>query len=456
MKRNVWLPLVLAALVLAGCGEQGPEYITVGEETYPADVQQLDLREQAVSVGEYEQLRAELPECEILWKVPFQGQQLELDTRKVALESLNEGDLEALGYLTALEEIDLGDCPDRELMETLEAAFPGCTLSYTVTIGGQKLEKDAAALTLAAEELGEALEKLDYLPELREITVSDVVSDTDALLALKEACPELAIHGVFLLFDRELSTDAAEVDLSGIEMESVEAVEAVLPLFNQLEKLTLCDTGLPSEELDAMWKRHPETRVIWNVKVGYSWLRTDVTTFMPFKLGYDGLEGVEMKDKHMTEMKYLVDVVCMDLGHQGMTNIEFVRYMPNLKYLIIADSTVTDLSPLAELKNLEYLEAFMNGITDISALAGCTGLRDVNLCYNDITDITPLLELPNLENIWISSNFNLAQEQKDLLSDRFPEAKIVFMTQSSTGLGWRNLPRYYEQRDLLGMGYMVG
>lgn len=456
MKQKLLAVLVLAAVLLAGCGARGPEYITVGEETYPADIQQLDLRDKAITAVEYEQLRAALPGCEILWNLSFQGLSLPMDTQELEVNALTTEGLDDLCYLQNLNRITIGTCPEMDVLAALNAVLPDCEVRYNVTIGSQTLPMDITAAELSAGELGEALERIAYLPALTEVTVTDAVTDLEAMAALKEAYPEVSFRFTFLLFDVELSSDAAEVDLSGIEMESVDAVEAALPLFSGLERLILCDTGLPSEELDAMWKRHPETRVIWNVKVGYSWLRTDTTTLMPFKLGYDGLEGVEMKDKDMTEVKYLTDMVCMDLGHQGMTNIEFVRYMPNLKYLIIADTPVTDLSPLGELKNLEYLEAFLNGITDISPLAGCTGLRDLNLCYNDITDISPLLELPNLENIWLSSNWGLTDEQRQQVKDTFPEAKIVFMTKSSTGEGWRDLPRYYEQRNLLGMGYMVG
>lgn len=455
MKRILLATLLLAAL-LCGCAEQGPTYITVGEETYPIDAVQLDLRDRELTAEEYEQLCAALPECEIFWKVPFQGGYLEPDTRELTLTSLTAEELGNLAYLEELETLSLEDFPGGAVLEALRELLPDCEIHYCVPMGDRKIPMDTEALTLTWAELSESGSLLAYLPELKEVTLSDTVTEPDAMAVLLEACPETVFHFTFLLYDMELSSDAAEVDLSGIPMENLDAVEAALPLFNGLERLILCDTGLPSEELDGLWKRHPETRVIWNVKVGYSWLRTDTTTFMPFKLGYDGLEGIEMKDRHMTEVKYLTDIVCMDLGHQGMTNIEFVRNMPNLKYLIIADSPVKDLSPLEDLKNLEYLEAFMNHITDISPLAGCTGLRDLNLCYNEITDIEPLLELPHLENIWLSSNWGLTDEQRQQVKDTFPDAKIVFMTRSSTGEGWRELPRYYEQRALLGMGVMYG
>lgn len=456
MKRSPLPALLLAALLLGGCAEQEPAYITVGEATYPADITQLDLRDKELTPEEYTALCQALPDCEILWKVPFQGQYLDPELRQLTLDTLTEQGLENLSWLKNLEDIQIQSFPGSSVLEALAAAVPDCTIRYPVPMGDQTYSMFARQLTLCWDALSRNTEMLAWLPELTDVVLTDTVTDLETISSLIRDYPEIRFHFTFVLFDRELDSDAKEIDLSGIVMENLDAVEAALPLFSGLEQLILCDTGLPSEELDALWKRHPEIRVIWNVKVGYSWLRTDTTSFMPFKLGYDGLEGIEMTDRHMTEVKYLVDVVCMDLGHQGMTNIEFVRNMPNLKYLIIADSPVKDLSPLEDLKNLEYLEAFLNHIPDISPLAGCTGLRDVNLCYNDITDISPLLQLPHLENIWLSSNWGLTEEQRQQVRDTFPDAKIVFMTRSSTGEGWRELPRYYEQRKLLGMGVMYG
>lgn len=453
MKKNFFAAAVLVAVLLAGCGAQ-TEYITVGEATYPADAEQLDLRDREVTEEEYEQLQALLPDCEILWRLPFQGEYLDLETEELEIRSLTAEEAESLCYLKNLKRVNAEGCRDLAALELLQAAFPDCTIQCHVDIGGQSLPWDTDAVSLAWEEVPQALE---MLPRLRQVTITETVSDRKTVLEWMNAWPEVTFHWNFALCGVEVSSDAAEVDLSGIALEDTIEVEGALECFNHLEKLILCDTGLSSEELDGLWKRHPETRVIWNVKVAYFDIRTDATTLMPFQFGYDGMTGAtELKDKHMTEMQYLVDMVCMDLGHQGMTNIEFVRNMPNLKYLIIADTPVTDLSPLAELKNLEYLEVFLNGLTDISPLAECTGLRDVNLCFNNLTDITPLLELPELENIWLSGNLQLSGDQRQLLAETFPEARIEYNTSSSTGGGWRELSRYYEQRELLGMDIMVG
>jgi hypothetical protein len=37
-----------------------------------------------------------------------------------------------------------------------------------------------------------------------------------------------------------------------------------------------------------------------------------------------------------------------------------------------------------------------------------------------------------------------------------PNTRIVYTEGSSTARGWRELPNYYAQRDILGMWYMEG
>jgi Leucine-rich repeat (LRR) protein len=200
--------------------------------------------------------------------------------------------------------------------------------------------------------------------------------------------------------------------------------------------------------MDALWKRHPETRFVWSVPIRFFTVRTDATTLMPYQYGCTKLSNADAK-----ELKHLVDMVCIDFGHMGINDLSFLEYMPNLEYLILVECDIQDITPLGSLKKLKYLELFMNRVTDISALSGCESLRDVNICFNPITDISPLYEIETLENIW-ASGLACPYEQIETLIATFPNANMLtHPTHSSTAYGWRKIPGYYEQRDLLGMWY---
>lgn len=365
--------------------------------------------------------------------------------------------LKNLFYLPRLRSLSLpATALTAAQLAQLQSEYPDLSLTWSVMHQGTEIPCDVADLTLENAGADQISDLLPYLPQLSDVTLTGTVPSPAEMVSLKEAFGSILFHWDFTLFGVSTSADATEIDLSGIPMESVEELEASLPCFNGLEKVILCDSGLPSEEIDALWKRHPETRFIWNVQLGRFNVRTDITYLMPFQYGYYGTDDYgRMRDHECTEMKYLVDLVCLDMGHMYITDISFVKYMPNLEYFIIGDSWVTDLSPLAGAPKLKYLEAFFSGVEDISPLAQCHALEDVNICHNRISDFSPLLGLKNLKNIWIAGN-TIYQADKEALEAAFPDAKIIYNLSGSTGAGWRQLPNYYAMRDILGMGYMSG
>ena len=95
----------------------------------------------------------------------------------------------------------------------------------------------------------------------------------------------------------------------------------------------------------------------------------------------------------------------------------------------------------------------MTGVVDTSPLVNCKGLRDLNLCRAPLGDITPLTKLPWLEKLWIS-RCTLSREERKLLHNSLPNTHIEFDEPNCTRAGWRDLPRYFEMRDILRVPYM--
>ena len=126
--------------------------------------------------------------------------------------------------------------------------------------------------------------------------------------------------------------------------------------------------------------------------------------------------------------------------------------MPHLKYLILADTKVTDLTPLTGLKELAFLELFMLDIKDYAPLESLTGLEDLNLYYT-FGDPNVILRMTWLKNLWWNGCDGEVQLQ---LRETMPDCKFSFNSFSSTGAGWRKLPNYYAQRDMLGLDYATG
>lgn len=471
---SVLVAAALLAVVLCGCVgggsvDLGGERVASSvEELVLTDIQQvelekllslknlktLDLRQVAVTQAEYEALRAGLPECEILWKVPFQGEFLDAGTTRVYITGIREEEVETLKYVTGLKTIEVPDSGDGELIVMLREEFLDCEIRCrTVVIGGMEYAADVQALEVENADCAELAWALAFLPEVKSVSFTGAVPENEAVYELKAAYPKVEFLWDFQLWGVTVNSGDTEIDLSDIRMDSVEEVEQSLKYFNRLKKVVMCNCGISSEEMDALWKRHPETRFVWSVKIGVGTVRTDVTGYIPHKYGYAG--GGTLKDQDCTELKYLTDLVCLDLGHMAVKDLSFLEYMPNLEYLLLCGNGISDISPIANLKKLKYVELFQNNITDISPLAECPLLEDINLCYCHVADVTPLLKLENINNLWFTSMY-LEEDQIQILKDNFSHIdKLLIHPGRSTSEGWRDLPNYFAQRDVLGMWYMV-
>ena len=146
-------------------------------------------------------------------------------------------------------------------------------------------------------------------------------------------------------------------------------------------------------------------------------------------------------------------MICVDIGHMDrVTNCEWAAFMPNLKYLILAQTSIRDLTPLSGLKNLVFLELFQSTVKDYTPLLGCTGLEDLNLSYT-FGDPAPIYEMTWLKRLWWGGCW---WEARNELPTVHPNTEMEFFEVSSTGGTWREGQHYYDMRDLIGMDYMTG
>ena len=392
------------------------------------------------------------PQCDVQWMVPFQGGFISDDVENLEISTLSQEDISDLQYFTSLKSIDANACTDLDIIMELYKQYPDLDVQWQVPIGGTSYAQDSVDLEIADADATELSAQLQYLPQLKTLTLTGIVPDNDTMYELKQTYPEITFIWDFQLCGVTVNSNVAELDLSKIQMESVDEVENSLKYFNCLEKVIMFRCGIPSEDMDALWKRHPEIRFVWGACFGGQYVRTDTDHFMPWQLGYtkNGVSG--MSDYQAKELKYLVDVVAIDIGHNSIRDLSFLYYMPNVEYLMACDCGITDLTPIASLKKLKYLELFDNPITDLSPLVECPALEDLNISHSTVSDITPLLGM-NLKNIWITT-WRLLPGQRELLFETFADAKICANHLYSTGGGWRKLPNYYAQRDILGMFYM--
>ena len=98
---KVLLCLVILALLLgAGALIASRNYLLLDGHLYKRNTPELDLRGSAVTVEEYEALRASLPETAILWDVPLSGGAYDQSAESIAINSFTADDLDKLAYFT--------------------------------------------------------------------------------------------------------------------------------------------------------------------------------------------------------------------------------------------------------------------------------------------------------------------------------------------------------------------
>ena len=432
-------PRATAELDLSGI--QDPELEKIPEL---AGLRQLNLRDTGISIEEYEALRAALPECRILWSVPFQGGFLPDDTTEITVSSLSDGDVALLAeYLPGLTRVHAEGCGDYDQLMALRDALPQAVVSYTVPVNGRDWPMDTAEMALTDADAAELAAMLPYLPEVSSISLEGALPPAEELRSLWESCPGIRFYWQIEVFGQTADVDTTELDLSGIPMETVEEVEAAVAYLPALERVYMHNCGISNEEMDALNQRHEDVRFIWTVQIGHIAVPTDAITFMPTGNGYF------VNDVQCYNLRYCTDMVCIDLGHQPVSNCEFISFMPHLKYLILVDTYITDISPLANHDELIFLELFLTDITDFSPLLTCPNLEDLNICYTN-ADVEVISQLTWLNNLWWSPCTN---ERYAILRERLPDTHLEVNTYSSTDKGWRHLQNYYDHRDLLGQPY---
>lgn len=416
-------------------------------------LRELDLGHSQLTTAQFDTLQAALPECHITWYVPFQEDLVRNDAASLEISTLCQEDISKLAYFPSLTHIQAETCEDLDMLRLLESERPDLTVSYVVPLGGQVYPNDTDTLTCGEGTVEELDHALGYLTNVTAV-VLEGTSDVETVEKLHSLHPSVTFYATFDVYGVLADSTTTELDLSEIPITQTDTLERTIPFLYQLEKVDMCDCGVSSEEMDALGKRNPQIRFVWAVDVGVAHVRTDITSFMPYLYGYDGIS--KLHDSQTGEMKYLVDLECMDLGHMAISDYSFLRSMPKMKYLILGDTKGTDFSPLAELKELVFLEMFMTKFDQAEVLTGLTKLEDLNLGTTSIQNVEPLKEMTWLKHLWMPATQKVSYQDKMDLVAALPNTVINYQGSSSTGNGWRQLDNYYAMRDMLGMPYFTG
>ncbi len=421
------------------------------------DLTELTLSGTALSPDEIRAIRANHPALALHCDVALNGRTLSSDSEELDLSDVSFSDLsDVISLFPALKVLTLGEALPINVQE-LETAHEGLAVTYRFrnqTVSGDVTALDLSGGTPSLEELNALFHTA---PRLSELTLDDPTeAEIETLVAFNPREKGIVLHCALPLLDEAFPADAEIIDFGSRKVTDEETadIEAMLPLFTNLSEIDLYETRLAQETMDRLFDAHPDiffgwTFGIWN---DFYIVRSDATAFSS-EIGLPGSHNGLLTEDDFRNLRYCKGLQALDLGHNGIKNLEFLRNWPHMKILILADTRVTDLSVLAELQELEYLELFLTTPDSYEPLTHLPNLLDLNLChtkkegkkYRDDDEILLLTQIKSLERLWISKT--LTAEQAQMLRDGLPGVEFDFSSAGSTDKGWRKHPRYFIMRE---------
>lgn len=452
----VVLVILLVFALAAGGGYAYAWYrsnhIFVDKDVYPIDAEYLDLREKDISFEYYNDVHSQLPNCEILWMVPFQGGKYANDTESLTVNGFTKEDMAlVLEYFPKLKHLDATGCEEYARLVSFQEQRPACEVVYQVNLGGKSFPLDTTELVLenGDYDLTTLTENLSYLPQISAITLRMPQLSQEELEALKSAYDTIAFSCTVELLGQEYDTQTTELDLSALTSGDVAEVSEKLAMLPNLESVELMDANgeshLAKEDVKALMEAAPEAAfhyafdfygetisttdeevVLTNKSIGDEGeaevrlaldLMQNCTRFVLDNCKLSNEVMAQIRDDYREKTK-VVWRVYFGKG-SSLTDAELMRvvgdlYDSNCSDLIYCEDVVcidlghnewlTDTSFIAGMVNLEYCIISGAPIKDLTPFSNCKKLKFLEIAFCEyLTDATPLAECESLEMLNISN-----------------------------------------------------
>lgn len=446
------LSIAILALLFAGCVEQGEKLddITTVVVTNPTDgldyldaypaLQFVDMR----SFFDYEAILnyvSSHPDVEVAYDVDLGEMVYAHDTVELILEKDTFSFELLLQNLKYLPRITMVSFPDTDIsyaqMQTLKETYPSLDIVYTVSINGKTVKPDTTDMNLSwltPKDLEKIVDQLKLITDLSTVELMDNKGSSRLAVTdvkyLQENLPGVFFRYSFDLFGQTVSTEDEVIayDEVPIGNEGEQTIRDALDILTNCTYFKLDDCGLDNEVMDGIRKDYPDKEIVWRVHIEPFSMLTDETMLrLTFHLEDDMIEN----------LKYLNDVTYLDVGHNvTLTDISFVQYMPKLECVIISGSSVVDTSYFKDCKELVWLEmCFCYLMEDISCVADLPNLKYLNVSVSAVSDLSPLdnvkLERFNCQNT------NVSAEEEAAFIEKHPDCWSVFRGSNPYIYGWR-------------------
>ncbi len=328
---------------------------------------------------------------------------------------------------------------------------PTPTYDLNFAVSGQQMSPELGTLDLSQatpEEVDRVISVLPALGALRTVELGSAAAESpviswEQIRQLHEGAPQAELHYSFTVRGYPFSLSDQVLNLNHLSFDDEGAlVSQIAACMPNLRVLDMDCCGVSNESMAVIRDRFPNVNVVWRVWIGNDYsTRTDETRLV---ISNPDRGGNLNTPESIAGLFYCTKVKYLDLGHNYlMTDISFVRNMPDLEALIIAMTAIKDISPLADCKKLNYLEYQTSAACDLSPLAELPVLKDLNICYNfALRDIRPIYGL-DLDRLFIGYLSPVPPEQIEEYRQLHPNCIVNDFTEDPTARGWRILDEYY-------------
>ena len=458
MSKKVVTVLAVIALVLAlvVAGALGflwyrNTHVFVEGKAYSNRVDSLDLRQESISIEHYDQLKALLPDCEILWNVPFQNGTVSSDCGELTIDTISDGDIELMAaYFPNLKKVDASRCGDYAMLEKLQARLPELDVIYTVSLGGKSFAPDSTELSLAPEDfdLDTLAANLPYLPQVNTLEFLRTDLTLEQVEQLRTNFPGITFAFTVELLGQEYGEDTTELDLSAMTSEQVVEVSQKLPMLPALEKIALTDAGgnsqLPKEDVKTLQEAVPGVVIDYSFDFFGTRLSTaeEEVHIKNVKIGDEGesevraaldllpnckrfvLENCQISNEVMAKLRddyrdrtkvvwrvsfgkgsSLTDAQILRAVYDLVdTNCANLTYLEDVRFMDIGHNEfLKESSFISGMKSLEYVIISGSMISDLKPFANCKNLKVLEAAFCEyIYSAEGLESCENLERLNIS------------------------------------------------------
>ena len=442
--------LGLAAAAFGGYTWYVHNHVFVDKIPYPISAESLDLREEDISLAHYDELQAKLPECYIVWMVPFQDSRLSSDTQSITVTALTQEDMDRLAYFPQLREV-AADMEDYAAVEALKEQRPDLTVTYAVSLGGSSVAPTVTELTLENEDYtyDTLLENLKYLPEVTSVTLKKPEITLEQADALKAAYEKIAFHFTVEILGQEYDNQVTALDLSAMTSADVASIAdklGMLPNVQTVELMTADATSqLTLEDVKALQTAAPH--VVYNYTFDFYGVKlstADEDVHLHGKrIGDQGADEVrkaldvmknckrfvleycsisnevlaQLRDEYRDQTKIVWRVFFG--GGSTMTDAEIIRctydldddnshdlvYCEDVRFIDFGHNEWLDSCEFVSgMPNLEYIILSGAPIKSLEPFRNCKKLKFLEIAFcNYIEDLSPLADCESLQMLNIGN-----------------------------------------------------